>query len=215
MGNSTSTKFTQITKCNRKCKFGKLGKLFQCFKGEENIDENQKETNAIDFQEQYPEQRKNGPIIPVILSSDKVQKTDSYNVFHEKLYVNVFVNELESGDNVSTRATPGISPKCSTVCLSSPIDSTSQIQLSPSSQDYQTPRNSNGPSFDTRDCRFRPKAAKGNRTRPVSNKMDIYLPGAVFAITAEEQVEGSNIKKMQDQCLFEWMRRCQEAEEEK
>ncbi|KAK3603930.1 hypothetical protein CHS0354_042940 [Potamilus streckersoni] len=215
MGNSTSTRLTQITKCNRKCKFGRLGKIFQCFKGEDDTDQNQRKGNAIDFEEPFSEQRKNGPIIPFILPGDKAQVTDSYNVFHEKLCVNLSVNEIESGDNVSTRATPGLSSNDSFACLSSPIDTQSKFQLSPSAQDFQSPRDTNGPSLDTRDRRFRPKAAKGNRTRSVSNNVDIYLPGAVFAIMAEDQSEGSNIKKMQDQCLCEWMRRCQEAENKK
>ncbi|KAK3603929.1 hypothetical protein CHS0354_042939 [Potamilus streckersoni] len=198
MGNSTSTKLTRISKSNRKSKLGRLGKIFQCFKGEQSIDEKQKDTNAIDFEEPCPEQRKAASTIPIILPSDKVQETDSYKVFHEKLRVIISINDFELSDNVSTGATPEMRPGDSFMSQPKTIDRPRQSYSSPNGNYYQPLRDISEQAIYTRDRRLGPKAAKGNSTHFISNNVDIYLPGAVFAINAEDQLEGCNMKKMQD-----------------
>ncbi|KAL3860578.1 hypothetical protein ACJMK2_010680 [Sinanodonta woodiana] len=188
MGNSTSTKLTKISKSNKKSKLGRLRQIFRCFQGEEAVKENVKEANATDSEQ------------------------NAYKAFHEKLEVNISIIEIELSDNVSTGATPDLRPGDIFRSHPTTIDRPRQVHSSSNGKDYHPQRNISEQAFDTRDRRLRPKAAKGNRTRPVSNNMDIYLPGAAFPIKADDPSEGSDMKNMQDRCLFEWMKRCNEAE---
>ncbi|KAK3603928.1 hypothetical protein CHS0354_042938 [Potamilus streckersoni] len=185
MGNLTSTKLTQTAKSNRKSKFGRLEKIFQCFKGEEDMEETLKKTNAIEFDGLCPEPGKNDQMMSNILPRSKIHQTGNNNCIHEKHHISILDNKLYSPDNKATSASIELSPSnCN--CQLGQIDNLRQMHSSPTENGYKSLLDINGPTFDTRDRRFRPKAAKGTRTLPVSSNMDIYLPGAVFAITAED-----------------------------